>query len=238
MWTNSAHGPAGAVPGAQLPVAGSGVAGSVAGLSGRCAGVVPTSPTWTVPFTLPPSSSLIRRAWISPSTTHVAWSSRRLSATDGAGDPTADDGVLGADVPVHHAVLAQDHGLPARTVPSTVPSIRRVPSVWQSPTTRMPGPMMEMTPSRACCVLFVVLLPSILPCGCQSFVQPGCARRSAGPPAGRPCRISKCRCGAVDCPVEPLRAITSFRSTRSPARTKRREAWPYMDSSHPRGRSG
>src|SRR5690606_29031889 len=37
--------------------------------------------------------------------------------------------------------------LPARTVPCTAPSILRVPSVSQSPTTFMPGPMREITDS-------------------------------------------------------------------------------------------
>ncbi len=45
--------------------------------------------------------------------------------------------------------------LPARTVPSTVPSMRSVPSVSQSPMTRIPGPMIEMTPSRGGCMVWL-----------------------------------------------------------------------------------
>src|SRR5439155_761151 len=97
----------------------------------------------TTPLISPPSCTSSRFAAMSPCTTLVDWISMRSSARmlPRTSPPMIASRLITS--PSTSPPLPTSTCRPARTVPTTVPSIFTTPSAVMSPTTRIPAPMIE-----------------------------------------------------------------------------------------------
>src|SRR3989442_270003 len=118
----------------------------------------------TTPLISPPSCTSSRFAAMSPCTTLVDWISIRSSARI---EPRTSPPIIASreiTSPSTSPPLPTSPCRPARTVPTTVPSIFTTPSALMSPTTRMPVPMMDSPDSDSSppCPFSVNIAMSIL----------------------------------------------------------------------------
>src|SRR6266480_7020062 len=118
----------------------------------------------TTPLISPPSCTSSRFAAMSPCTTLVDWISIRSSARI---EPRTSPPMIASreiTSPSTSPPLPTSTCRPARTVPTTVPSIFTTPSALISPTTRMPVPMMDSPDSDSSppCPFSVNIAMSIL----------------------------------------------------------------------------
>src|SRR5205809_4051276 len=118
----------------------------------------------TTPLISPPSCTSSRFAALSPCTTLVDWISMRSSAR--ILTRTSPPMIASREItsPSPSPPLPTSTCRPARTVPTTVPSIFTTPSALISPTTRMPVPMMDSpdSDSSAPCPFSVNIAMSVL----------------------------------------------------------------------------
>src|SRR3989449_3068146 len=118
----------------------------------------------TTPLISPPSCTSRRFAAMSPCTTLVDWISMRSSAR--ILPRTSPPMIASREItsPSTSPPFPTSTCRPARTVPTTVPSIFTTPSALMSPTTRMPVPMMDSpdSDSSAPCPFSVNIAISVL----------------------------------------------------------------------------
>src|SRR6266540_973991 len=122
------------------------------------------SPIRTTPLISPPSWTSSRFAAMSPCTTLVDWISTRSSARI---EPRTSPPMIASreiTSPSTSPPFPTSTCRPARTVPTTVPSIFTTPSAVMSPTTRIPVPMMDspVSVSGAPCPFSVKIAMSVL----------------------------------------------------------------------------
>src|SRR6267378_1120622 len=118
----------------------------------------------TTPLISPPSCTSSRFAAMSPCTTLLDWISMRSSARM---EPRTSPPMIASreiTSPSTSPPFPTRTCRPARTVPTTVPSIFTTPSALMSPTTRMPVPMMDSPDSDSSppCPFSVNIAMSIL----------------------------------------------------------------------------
>src|SRR3977135_2147077 len=118
----------------------------------------------TTPLISPPSCTSKRLAAMSPCTTLVDWISTRSSAR--MLPRTSPPMIASREItsPSTSPPFPTSTCRPARTVPTTVPSIFTTPSALMSPTTRMPVPIMDSpdSDSGAPCPFSVNIAISVL----------------------------------------------------------------------------
>src|SRR5690606_10508036 len=157
---------------------------------------------------------------------------------DGAADPAADHGVLRHHIALHHAVLADpprlsgaDRALDGPLDPERSLGLTVADDAHPRPDDRddaVTRGLRDLIVLRHRLATRLEVLRSS-----ESTQHHGCLIMTRGSMASPFRRTSKWRCGAVERPVEPLSAMTSCRSTRSPGATNRRDACPYIDSMPP-----
>src|SRR3989449_8284622 len=103
----------------------------------------PPSPIRPTPLISPPSCTSSRFAAMSPCTTLVDWVPNRPSARMLPRPPPPMIASREITSPSPSPPFPTSTWRPARTVPTTAPSIFTTPSAVMSPTTRMPVPMMD-----------------------------------------------------------------------------------------------
>src|SRR5437773_1042294 len=167
----------------------------------------------TTPLISPPSCTSRRFATTSPCTTLVDWISMRSSAR--ILPRTSPPMIASREItsPSTSPPFPTSTCRPARTVPTTVPSIFTTPSAVMSPTTRIPVPMMDSPASE-----------SSGPCGAGGHGDVDAGMRFGG--VARPHLAPGDEAGEVERPVRRLRR------TRLVAQRRRRRTGAYRDRTH------